>query len=177
MGDPHRKERYGELWNQHKLDTAFKVLELLKEKVVVSGGWAWHLISPPGHPEYKHAHDHKDIDIFSDPETAWDVITTLVQNGFRKIGTRFDNQKNFTRFETFRGNPSVKITIDFFTRKVPFEEIKGFKVIDIPYLLSLYGDIHSSDKCFAVMTAKELLAKGLSPKEIIDHPDFCEIRY
>jgi len=64
MSDPHNQNRYGELWPLLRIDTGLAELEAIKLFIIVSGGWAWHFMSHSGHREYKHAHDHKDIDLF-----------------------------------------------------------------------------------------------------------------
>jgi len=40
MGAPHNKDRYGELWPQHRIDANLADLEPVKDMVVLSGGWA-----------------------------------------------------------------------------------------------------------------------------------------
>ncbi|MDD9938778.1 MAG: hypothetical protein OXT09_34630 [Myxococcales bacterium] len=58
----------------------------------------------------------------------------------------------------------VRLTIDFFVRAdVPTRELAGYRVVEPSYLLGLYSDIHSSDKCFAVHAAVRLLAAGIDP--------------
>jgi len=51
-------------------------------------------------------------------------------------------------------------------------EINGFTVVKPELLLTFYRNIHSSDKCWAVMAAKDLLQKGIDP---IGHPKLSEI--
>lgn len=46
--------------------------------------------APENHVELKHAHDHKDVDIFVFPENVSLVINLLTQQGFKKVSTRFD---------------------------------------------------------------------------------------
>ena len=74
MGAPHNKNRYGELWPECRIACSLKELNPLRKLVVLSGGWAWHFLSPEGHTEYKHAHDHKDIDVFVHPRNVAEVM-------------------------------------------------------------------------------------------------------
>jgi len=64
MGAPHNKKRYGELWPSYRIQY--------------------------GHLEYKHAHDHKDIDLFVDPKNVASVMYILQENDFQKVWTRYD---------------------------------------------------------------------------------------
>jgi hypothetical protein len=167
MSDPHNKARYGELWPQEKIDACLKELELIKQYAILSGGWAWHFMSPVGHPELKHAHDHKDIDIFVEPQNVSLVIGILMSHGFDKARTIHDNKKNnddFRRYEKVVSNPPFRITIDFFVRKdIQVVEVNGWKIVDPKQLLTFYSTIHSSGSCFAVQAASKLLARGISP--------------
>ena len=61
MANDHNTARYGETWSQTKIETYLREIEPLREKVIVSGGWAWHFLSEEGHVELKHAHDHKNM--------------------------------------------------------------------------------------------------------------------
>ncbi|MEM6719829.1 MAG: hypothetical protein AAF611_10960 [Bacteroidota bacterium] len=67
MGAPHNKKRHGEVWPKERISLSLLELQFLREFVILSGGWAWHFLLPANHTEYKHAHDHKDIDVFVDP--------------------------------------------------------------------------------------------------------------
>lgn len=179
MGDPHNTARYGELWSQRRIDLCLEEMEFLRPHVVFSGGWAWHFMSAPGHPEYKHAHDHKDIDLFCNPEEAesWRVIPGLKTRGFERVWTKYDklpSEEEFRRYEkTVEGDSPVRITIDFFFKKVP--EIllyDKWRVVDPATLVTYYSSIHSSKSCFAVQAATKLLAKGVDP---VGHPDLVTI--
>lgn len=180
MGAPHNKKRYGELWSQDRIDLSLIELELLKEFIILSGGWAWHFLSPEGHAEYKHAHDHKDIDIFVHPKDVPELMFLLLERGFKKAWTRYDHlpsDENFRRYEltVFNeiGRP-IRITIDFFVKAdVPYRTVKGWKIVDPEFLLGLYSNIHSSDKCWAVQAAMKLLDKNIDPvdrEELISIP-------
>ena len=162
MADPHNKERYGETWDQGRIDEYIRVIKMIKEYVIVSGGFAWHFMSPKGHVEYKHAHDHKDVDLFVIPEFSGIVIGRLQLEGFKKTPTRYDTKgKKFVRYEKQDGK--LKLTFDLFFDKVPYVGIQGFKVIDPRHLLSLYKSIHSTDNCWAVQAAYKLVKKGYDP--------------
>jgi hypothetical protein len=170
MGAPHNKKRYGEVWKQDRISLSLLELQFLREFVILSGGWAWHFLSPEGHTEYKHAHDHKDIDVFVDPKHVAEVMYVLHQRNFKKVWTRYDHlqsDENFRRYEktveTETGK-SIRITIDFFVKSaVPSRFVKDWNVVDPTFLLSLYSNIHSSDKCWAVQASIGLLAKNIDP--------------
>ena len=184
MSAPHNKERYGELWPQERIDLGLLVLERLKDLVVISGGWAWHFMSPVGHPEYKHAHDHKDLDLFVPPANVAEVMVRLQGMDFLPVWTKYDrleSKEDFRRYEKTVEVPNTwpdtdgkttRITIDFFVRDVPSIERQGFRVVPPATLLTFYQNIHSSDKCFAVTAAHKLIARGIDP---IDHPDLVKI--
>jgi hypothetical protein len=94
-------------------------LKAIKPLVIVSGGWAWHFMSPSEHIEYKHAHDHKDIDLFVHPENVATVLSILKNRLFDKVWTKYDrlpSEEDFRRYEkrVDCDNQSIKITIDFF---------------------------------------------------------------
>lgn len=155
----HNPNRYGETWSQDWINSQLGELENIKSWVILSGGWAWHFISPP-HIEYKHIHDHKDIDIFVYPENVDNVIITLKDNGFDRIKTKYDNDSFFRYVKTDNGR---KIVIDLFIKKVPFVSNNGWNVVEPNYLLSLYDTVHGSNHCIAVNKSIELIGKGQSP--------------
>lgn len=179
MGAPHNKNRYGEIWPEYRIAHSLDALEPLKQLIILSGGWAWHFMSPNGHVEYKHAHDHKDIDLFVHPRNVAEVMAILYQNSFQKVWTRYDqlpSQENFRRYEkvvTTEEHPAFRITIDFFVNDVPYRMAKGWKVVEPSYLLGLYSNIHSSDKSWAVQSSIRLLQKGIDPmdrEELVSKP-------
>jgi hypothetical protein len=179
MGAPHNIKRYGEVWPEFRILHGLEILNKLKDKVIISGGWAWHFMSETGHAEYKHAHDHKDIDVFVKKENTAETVMILQQEGFQKVWTRYDHlqsEENFRRYEKtmeLENGKSHRITIDFFERNdLETIEINGFTVVKPELLLTFYRNIHSSDKCWAVMAAKDLLQKGIDP---IGHPKLSEI--
>lgn len=170
MGAPHNKKRYGETWPEFRVQAGLEILDKLKNKVIISGGWAWHFMSEPNHTEYKHAHDHKDIDIFVRKENVAEVVSLLLQNDFEKVWTRYDHlasEENFRRYEKIielDSEKTFRVTIDFFEKNdLETIEVNGFTIVKPELLLSFYRNIHSSDKCWAVMAAKELIAKGINP--------------
>lgn len=170
MGALHNKKRYGELWSQDRISLSLLELQFLREFVILSGGWAWHFLSPKDHIEYKHAHDHKDIDVFVDPKHVAEVMYVLQQRGFKKVWTRYDHlpsEENFRRYEKIviiETGKSIRITIDFFVKSaIPSRFVKEWTVVDPTFLLLLYTSIHSSDKCWAVQASTILLAKNIDP--------------
>lgn len=179
MGAPHNIKRYGEVWLEFKIRHGLEILNKLKDKVIISGGWAWHFMSEKGHTEYKHAHDHKDIDVFVKKENAAETVIILQKEGFQKVWTRYDHlqsDENFRRYEKIMeldNGKSHRITIDFFERDdLETIQIDGFTIVKPDVLLTFYRNIHSSDKCWAVMAAKELLRIGIDP---VGHPQLSEI--
>lgn len=186
MGDPHRKERYGEVWDPDRNQLMLAVIGSISPYIVISGGWAWHFLSPPGHTDYKHAHDHKDLDIFVKPEYVAECVQTLKQLSFQKVSTKYDllpSSKDFRRYERYQDvspEKAVKLTIDFFVNDVPSRELptselgdktRSVKVVDPATLLTYYGRTnasHSSDKCWAVNAARKLIAAG---EDVLHHPE------
>jgi hypothetical protein len=176
MTNPHNKKRYGETWDSNIINEYLKELIPLKDIVVFSGGWAWHFMSPVGHIELKHAHDHKDVDIFVLPEKVPIVIATLALQGFKKVQTRFDSLKDNNDFRRYEKEMEgkKKLIIDFFVRKdLQIRIINGWQVINPEQLLTFYGNIHTSDNCFAVRAAEKLIKKNIDPvgrEELIKIP-------
>ena len=174
MGANHNIKRYGEVWPSFRIEKGLAILLQLKSYVVISGGWAWHFMSPENHMEYKHAHDHKDIDIFVHPKDVAQVMVILLEYGFQKVWTRYDHlpsQENFRRYEKvdwLANGKQIRITIDFFESKtIKTISHKGWTIVEPSTLLSFYSNIHSSDKCWAVKAALSLLEKRINP---VGHP-------
>lgn len=137
----------------------------IKQWAIFSGGWAWHFMSPKGHTELKHAHDHKDFDVFVASTDVVEVIEILTSNGFEKVWTKYGPGKDdFRRYEKVVN--SKRVTIDMFVRDgVPQRTNEdGWMFVEPNYLLTLYSNIHSSNNCFAVVAAKQLLDKGIDPQ-------------
>lgn len=182
MSDPHNPDRYGEVWPQYKIDAYMEAIRPLKNLVVFSGGWAWHFLSPEKHPEFKHAHDHKDVDLMVPPRTVSSTLVILTTLGFTKAQTRFDrlpSAEEFRRYEKVVDdgvNPPFRVTVDFFVRDVPLLQCPGGWMIVRPdVLLTFYSTIHSSKSCWAVQAAQRLLASGLKPEQLIGHHDLIRI--
>lgn len=180
MGAPHNTARYGETWDQARIDATMVELEPFRTSIVVSGGWAWHFMSPEGHVEYKHAHDHKDVDFFIHPTEVRQVFSDLRRQGFAAIKTRFDNAHDKTSFKRFEkivtpdsGKP-IKIVFDLFTGLVPFRVVRRemWRIVEPEHLLSLYKTIHGSEECFSVSAARRLLENRIDP---VGHPTLVEI--
>jgi len=49
----------------------------------------------------------------------------------------------------------------------PTLDVHGWRVIRPEVLLTFYGDIHSSDKCWAVVAAHRLLEAGEAPENLV----------
>jgi hypothetical protein len=100
-------------------------------------------MSEIGHTEYKHAHDHKDIDIFVKKENVSEVVMILQQEDFQKVWTRYDHlpsEENFRRYEKTVETENGKfhrVTVDFFERNdLETVESNGFTVVKPEVLLS-----------------------------------------
>lgn len=164
----HNPKRLGELWDKTRLDVILDEINAISDKVVLSGGWAWHFMTPENHIEYKHAHDHKDVDIFVKPENFAELITQLKQRGYDKTWTRFDRlpgSETFSRYTKIvqLDRETIKVILDVFVGNVPTVNVRIFTLVEPKFLLSLYGVKHSSDRCFAVKIASELLQQGINP--------------
>jgi hypothetical protein len=134
----------------------FKVL------FTVSGGWAWHFMSPAGHTEYKTQHDHKDIDAFVLPEKFTEFLARAQQLGYERAATLHDDPSgNFYRY--VKQASSGKIVLDIYVKDVPSRELDGIRFVDPVYLLKLYETTHSSKEAHAVKTAAKLVADGIDP--------------
>lgn len=174
MADPHNPDRYGEVWPQYKIDACLLALQPLKNFVVLSGGWAWHFLSPKGHTEFKHAHDHSDLDLMVPPRTVTSTMVALRGAGFEKVATKYDrlpSEEDFRRYEKVEDdgiNPPFRITIDFFVKDVPILQTPGgWLVVRPDVLIGYYSNIHSSTSCWAVQAAQRLLAAGVAPESLV----------
>ena len=176
MGAPHNPKRYGETWDPAHLAVLAAEIEAVREHVIVSGGWAWHYLTPP-HTELKHAHDHKDADLFVAPEAVTTLMTRLLERGYARVWTRFDGASDdFHR--NVRAAEGIKVIFDLFTGTVPAViTSSGVRVVEPGHLLSLYGVKHSSAECFAVQIARRLLSQGVSPNghaEMANYGEFLK---
>lgn len=169
------------MWKFQKLLAQIDTVREVHRHVIVSGGLAWHLMSPK-HEESKELHDHKDVDLFVIPERFAEVIAKLKARGFTRYWTKYDSPKtSFYRYgkseeydppgkqiAPWMPMPHVKVLLDLFVENVPSIRIGGFSVVEPSHLLSLYNTTHSSGKCVAVQAARILLARGISP---VDRPE------
>ena len=159
------------MWKQEKLLAQLATVESVKWGVVVSGGLAWHIMSPP-HIEDKHIHDHSDVDLFAIPERAGEVIEKLKEMGFRRYWTKYDTANFFRYGRTVQyEGKRVKVLIDLFIGAVPSRKVGGFRVVEPAYLLTLYETTHSSKNCVAVKAATRLVKNKIDPvgcKELVD---------
>lgn len=182
MSAPHNPARAGELWNETRLAVILDEIKAIRDYIVISGGWAWHFMTPPGHTEFKHAHDHKDVDLFVAPSNVGKLAAILKSRGYKKSWTRFDRlpgSQDFTRYTKVvaKKDEVVKVMLDVFIAEVPSVEVGEFHIVEPKFLLSLYGSIHSSDQCFAVRNASGLLARGINPvgrPEMADYSEFLQ---
>lgn len=180
MGAPHSAKRYGETWSSAELELMQQEIKAVQDLVVILGGWAWHFLSPP-HQELKHAHDHKDADLFVAP-AQWELMARLTGRGYQRTWTRFDDQgQDFHRYvkrteESTGSERPLKVIFDVFTQAVPFVITEaGIRVVEPGFLLSLYGVKHGSGACFSVQIAKALIAKGIDPRGRAEMADFRPI--
>lgn len=165
MGDPRNPARVDEQWNPVRLAVMEPEARWLGGIGALSGGWAWHFMSPP-HVERKILHDHKDIDVLIDPSSFPSVLRALLERGYGKTWTLYDRPDgNFYRYEKEINEPErVKIIIDLFLEKVPTTQVNGVTVVEPSTLLSFYKKkVHQTDDCTAVIAARDLLGRGISP--------------
>jgi hypothetical protein len=150
-------------WKQEKLLAQLDAVKALGDTVIVSGGLAWHIMSPP-HIEKKIVHDHSDVDLFAIPSRSLEVFDKLKALGFNRYWTKYATP-NFYRYgmTVQKDEKRVKVLIDLFINEVPFIEVNGFRIVEPKFLLTLYESTHSSKNCTAVLNAKELVKKGISP--------------
>ncbi len=180
MATAHPPKRLGEFWDETKLAIILAEIQTLRDQIILSGGWAWHMMTPVNHIEFKHAHDHKDVDIFVKPDDFSQLVITLKQRGYQKTWTRFDRlpgSETFLRYTKIVQLPeqTVKVMLDLFIGDVPCIQVGNFWVVEPEFLLSLYGKKHSSEGCFAVRIARQLLAQGIDPvgrPEMADYQPF-----
>jgi hypothetical protein len=149
-----------EFSNLDRIAEHMQELERVKDFVVISGGMAWHLMSPP-HRELKALHDHKDLDLLVIPEHFQTVVAILKGAGYEKTWTKYDGiSKDFYRYTKYG---RFKIMLDLFVEQTPFVEVQGFKVVAPAHLLTFYKSKHMSDYCTAVQAATALVAQGIDP--------------
>lgn len=153
--------REGEVWRQDRIDYQLSEIDKIRDIVTFSGGWAWHFMSPP-HKELKVLHDHKDIDVFVDPIDFNELREFLVKNGYERARTRYDDPSgDFYRY--VKRYELGKVVYDIFVKTVEFIKVQDYKLVEPGYLLSLYGNKHTTEDCTAVMAARTLLDRNVSP--------------
>ena len=77
------------------------------------------------------------------------------------------NKERYVKVVEGKGQP-IKVIFDLFVEKVPMAETAGgVRIVEPLYLMGLYGVKHSSEGCFSLQIARNLVAAGESP---IDHP-------
>jgi hypothetical protein len=165
MGDPRNPARATELWNPVRYQVLLDEVTALRDVCTLSGGWAWHFMSPP-HEELKVHHDHRDIDLFVKPPELPTAIQRLTERGYRHVWSRFDarSKDKFYRYEKrVETSESVKVIIDLFVEDIASIERNGFKLVEPKTLLSLYKRVHSTNDCTAVQNARRLIEKGIDP--------------
>jgi hypothetical protein len=166
MGDPRNPARADELWNPVRFNVLLAEVKAIAPGCVLSGGWAWHFMSPP-HEELKLHHDHRDIDVFVKPQDLAPFLVELQLRGYQKVWTRFDqhSKDRFYRYEKHVPTPteSVKVIIDLFVEEILNITVQGMNVVEPKKLLSLYKRVHSTNDCTAVKAATLLVEKGINP--------------
>jgi len=169
--------RAGDEWDENRIVTVHYELLKLPDYAVLSGGWAWHYMSPP-HRESKLLHDHKDVDILIPVVRAQEFAAFFKSDGYAKIWTKYDRfstsgrpEKKYKEFYRVEKHvpcalTNVKVQIDVFLQDVPFVTVAScnLKVVEPKILLSFYSIKQcTTDDCTAVLGARKLLAKGLNP--------------
>lgn len=166
MGDPHNPARANDTWNADRVRSQELEIRKFKDLFTVSGGWAWHFMSPVGHKEYKTQHDHKDVDAFVKPAEFTTFLERAKLHGYERAATLHDDPSgNFYRY--VKHLPSGKVVFDIYVQDVPSRELDGIRFVDPPYLLKLYETTHSSKEAHAVKAAAKLVAAGVDP---VQHP-------
>jgi hypothetical protein len=179
MGSVHNPARVGEMWSATRMTIILEEIKAIRNYVIVSGGWAWHFMTPPGHTELKHAHDHRDADLFVAPKDVASLLALLKNRGYKKTWTQFDGIPSLQSFSRYvkhvqSREETVKVMLDLFVAEVSCVETQGFRVVRPKYLLSLYGVVHGSDQCFSVRIASRLIAQGINPVGRPERADFSE---
>ncbi|NET30078.1 hypothetical protein [Okeania sp. SIO1I7] len=97
----------------------------------------------------------------------------MKQQEYEKTWTRFDRLPGSNTFSRYTkivplAGETVKVMLDIFVEEVPTIKVNNFSVVEPKFLLSLYRIKHSSDRCFAVQIAHQLLQQGINP---VRHPE------
>ncbi len=169
MGDPRNPARKEDVYDPDRLARQLDEVDALQGLgTVLSGGLAWHFLSPP-HTEYKLLHDHKDVDIFVHPYGVQDLREALLQRGFERAKTQWDRNDFFRFTKFYKGG---KVVFDIFIEQVPSILAQGHLVVDPATLLGFYKTVHQSGDCVAVAAARKLLAAGTP---VLGHPDLVRM--
>ncbi|CAM1373818.1 conserved hypothetical protein [Tenacibaculum litopenaei] len=151
------------LWPAHFTQKGLEILNVLQQWVIVSGGWAWHFMSAEDHPEYKQAHDHKDIDIFVTPDNRALVTQLLCAADFEKVMTPYDRlvtDSKYRRYEKrdwLADGTQYTLVIDFIEiDAIPTVQVGNWTLVHPKTLLNLYQSVQSSHQCWAVRNARAL---------------------
>jgi hypothetical protein len=168
MPAPHNPTRYGEIWPDKQVQVLHDEIVRLglggNPDTVLSGGWAWHFMSPDGHVEYKHLHDHKDIDVIVRRVCATEVIIRLRTEGYVREKTRHDGKTDTPFYRFTKDVDGVHVIIDLFVKDTSPIFTRAMYVMNPDALLGLYDEgIHASNMCIAVQAARKLRANGIWP--------------
>jgi hypothetical protein len=155
-------------WSTKRVEIYLGDLFIIAPDVVISGGWAWHFLSPPGHVETKFSHDHRDVSMFVAPSRMTSVSLDIGELGFTECVLKTDKshgkvpKDEFHRYEKFVDNVGLKMVFEVTVREVPFRTIGEYQVLDPKELLKLYEK--STADWGAVVAARKLIAEGIDPQ-------------
>ena len=161
---PRNPARAEELWNEARIADQLAEIRRVRTLAVLSGGWAWHFLSPPDE-ELKVLHDHSDIDLFVQPTDVSTFLVLVESRGFERVKTKYDTNE-FSRH--VKHCEAGKVVIDAFVGQPPAVTARdGYRVVEPAHLLGLYDTTHQNDGCRAVVAARKLLgAEG----RVLGHP-------
>lgn len=175
MGEPHDPSRYGQTWDRTRIARQYPAVRVLREHAVFSGGWAWHFMAPAGHTEYRHGHDHKDIDAFVPYSELGSAVRKLEDLGFSIVETGYD-AADFRRLDKklHDVDDPQTLRVDLFMGGEPARQARGnVEVVAPERILEFYDQKrHGSGKCLAAECARDLLCAGDDP---VGHPELGEI--
>jgi hypothetical protein len=159
------RDRSEDTWDETRIAAQVAEVQAFGNLVVLSGGLAWHFMSPL-HTEYRRLHDHKDVDLFVSPENVQEVLTRLQGRGFERQWTKYDRTStDFYRYTKYLAEGDGKIMIDLFigTPTTTWLQASNVTVVEPKRLLGFYETSHSSKGCVAVQAALKLVAQGVDP--------------
>lgn len=166
---------FGQRWNPVRLRVIEQELVAFQPYVVLSGGWAWHFLTPPGHTEYVAAHDHEDADVVVLPQQVAPLMVLLTARGYERaqkgcVDPDSDIDLNrYTRVVNHHAEP-VKVVLGIMVADVPHVEAGGFRVIE-PSLLLADASRHGSRACLSARIARDLVARG---EKVAGHPAMAD---